>query len=217
MDLKGKRCIVTAGPTYEAIDPVRFIGNRSSGKMGVEIAKVLAHKNAKVILVLGPTQIRITNSEHIQIVRVETADQMYDAVMKYIEEVELGIFAAAVSDYKPIVVSNQKIKKSEDKIIMELVKNKDILGDVGLKKKSNQTIVGFALETENELENAKSKLKKKNLDMIILNSLQDKGAGFQVKTNKISIWDKYNNLVQYELKSKQEVAEDIVDYIQENF
>lgn len=217
MNLQGKTCLITAGPTYEAIDPVRFIGNRSSGRMGIEIAKVVAHRNAKVILILGPTSIRITNSEHIQIIRVQSADQMYQAVMQHIDRVDVGIFAAAVSDYRPAYPMEEKLKKSGETLTLELIKNKDILGEVGMNKKPHQLIVGFALETHNELEYAKSKLEKKNLDMIILNSLQDKGAGFQHKTNKITILDRHNNRVDYELKNKQEVAMDIVQYMEDNF
>ena len=217
MNLQGKKCLITAGPTFEPIDPVRFIGNRSSGRMGIEIAKEVAHKNAKVILILGPTGIKIANSEHIKIIRVKTALEMHKAVMQHMDEVDLGIFAAAVSDYRPKESVNEKIKKNEDTLTLELVKNPDILAECGANKRIDQVIVGFALETTNEMEHAQSKLKKKNLDMIILNSLQDPGAGFGYATNKITILDRYNNQVDFELKSKKEVAQDIVKYICEKF
>lgn len=211
--LKNKRCVVTAGPTYEAIDPVRFIGNRSSGKMGIALAAELSNRGAIVCLVLGPSSenipIGITN-----VIRVESSDEMYNAVMIEIEKMDIGIFAAAVADYKPKIIANNKIKKSEENFSLELIKTKDILREVGLNKRMNQFIVGFALETNNEVEYAKQKIVKKNLDMIVLNSLQNSGAGFRHDTNQISIIDKHNNQLDFELKSKIEVARDIVDVIE---
>lgn len=212
MILKGKKCLVTAGPTYEAIDPVRFIGNRSSGKMGIEIAGQLAEKGAEVVLVLGPSTQSIP--QNITCIKVESSEQMYDAVMSNISTMDIGIFSAAVADYKPKFIANEKIKKSDAKFSIELVKTKDILKEVGINKSPNQFIVGFALETNNEIENAKSKLERKNLDVIILNSLKNKGAGFQHDTNQISILDRQNNITHFELKTKKEVARDIVDYIE---
>jgi phosphopantothenoylcysteine decarboxylase / phosphopantothenate---cysteine ligase len=210
--LKGKKCLVTAGPTYEAIDPVRFIGNRSSGKMGIEIARELAERGAKVHLILGPSSQPIP--ENIKYTRVESAEQMYQAVMRKKEWLDIGIFSAAVADYTPKFVADEKIKKTDEEFSIELVKTKDILKEVGLNKKENQFIVGFALETNKEIEHAKAKLERKNLDMIILNSLKNEGAGFQHDTNQISILDRQNNITHFELKTKKEVARDIVDYIE---
>jgi phosphopantothenoylcysteine decarboxylase/phosphopantothenate--cysteine ligase len=217
MNLEGKICVITAGPTYEAIDPVRFIGNRSSGRMGIELAEFVGHRGAHVILVLGPSSIKINNSEHIRVIRVETAEQMYQAVSEYSETMDIGIFAAAVSDYRPAAIAGQKIKKSGDTMTIELIKNKDILAEVGKRKKPNQILVGFALETNDEIEHAKSKLERKNLDMIVMNSLRDEGAGFQHLTNKVTILDRNNNIQKFELKTKREVARDIVQYIEDKF
>jgi len=212
--LKGKKCLVTAGPTYEAIDPVRFIGNRSSGKMGIEIAKKLSQEGAEVILVIGPTSQPLSEDICKEIIRVESSEEMYLAVMSHINQVEIGVFSAAVADYKPKLVATEKLKKNENELTIELVKTKDILKEVGLNKKPNQFIVGFALETNNEIDNAISKLNRKNLDMIVLNSLKNEGAGFQHDTNQISILDRENNLINFELKTKTEVAKDIVNYIE---
>lgn len=212
--LKNKLCLVTAGPTYEPIDPVRFIGNRSSGKMGIAIAKELQDRGAKVILIIGATAEAIPANLY-KTIKVETADEMYRAVMAEIEQIEVGIFAAAVADYTPKIVAKEKIKKAGEELLLTLVKTKDILKEVGLTKKDTQIIVGFALETNNEQENALQKLQKKNLDFIVLNSLKNEGAGFQHTTNQISILDKYNNTRNFELKSKTEVAEDIVNYLVE--
>ncbi len=217
MVLEGKNCLITAGPTYEAIDPVRFIGNRSSGKMGIEIAQFLAEKKANITLILGPSNIPIPLSPNITTIRVESADEMYDAVMRNIATMDLGIFSAAVADYKPKYIFNEKIKKTDENLTIELIKNKDILATVGLNKRSSQIIIGFALETNNGIEYAQSKLNKKNLDMIVLNSLEDAGAGFQYDTNKITILDKYNNQKNFELKTKEQVAKDIIYYIEEHF
>ena len=195
------------------IDPVRFIGNRSSGKMGLEIAKELTARDAKVILVMGPSSLSIPDSI-TKLVRVESAQQMYDAVMDESESMDIGVFAAAVADYTPAVVADKKIKKSEDSFSINLIKTKDILKSVGAEKRENQILVGFALETNNEIENAKQKLERKNLDFIVLNSLRNKGAGFQHDTNQISIIGKENKIDNFELKSKSEVAVDIVDAIE---
>ena len=211
LPLKGKKILITAGPTYEAIDPVRFIGNHSSGKMGFEIAKSAANLGAEVILVSGPTYLSVSHSL-IQVVPVVSAQQMYDACHKYFNEVDVAIAAAAVADYKPKVVANQKIKKSEASFSIELEKTKDILESLG-KIKNKQFLIGFALETENEIENAKLKIQKKNLDLIVLNSLQDEGAGFGKSTNKVTFIDQFFTIEPMLLKSKEEVATDIINKI----
>ncbi len=207
-----KRILVTAGPTYEPIDPVRFIGNRSSGKMGYAIAEVLAEKGADVILVSGPVTIQPKHA-NIRLVQVETAAEMFLACMNEFEQMDIGIYAAAVSDYTPKQVSTSKIKKQENELTIELVKTKDILKEMGRRKKASQILVGFALETDNEEANAREKVIKKNLDFVVLNSLNDQGAGFSTDTNKITIIDKYNIITKFELKEKRKVAEDIVDYL----
>jgi len=214
--LKNKKVLLTAGPTYEPIDPVRFIGNRSSGKMGYAIAEKLAAKGANVILVSGPVHIQAQHPS-IKLVAVETAAEMYDACHLYFKKCDIAILAAAVSDYTIASPSNMKIKKKADALTLELVKTKDILKSLGEIKQQNQILVGFALETNNELENATEKLKKKNLDFIILNSLQDAGAGFKHNTNKITIVDKNNKITKFELKEKFEVASDIIFYLENNF
>ena len=211
LPLKGKKILITAGPTYEAIDPVRFIGNHSSGKMGFEIAKSAANLGAEVILVSGPTYLSVSHSL-IQVVPVVSAQQMYDACHEYFNEVDVAIAAAAVADYKPKVVANQKIKKSEASFSIELEKTKDILESLG-KIKNKQFLIGFALETENEIENAKLKIQKKNLDLIVLNSLQDEGAGFGKSTNKVTFIDQFFTIEPMLLKSKMEVATDIINKI----
>ena len=210
LPLKNKTVLLTAGPTYEAIDPVRFIGNRSSGKMGYAIANTAASLGAKVILVSGPSFEKV-NFKSIEIIKVESADQMYIATHKYFEKADIVIATAAVADYKPANIAHQKIKKKDAKLQIDLVPTKDILASLG-KIKKEQFLVGFALETNNELSNAQSKLKRKNLDMIVLNSLQDKGAGFATATNKITIIDK-DAIKEFSLKSKKEVAKDIFDSI----
>ena len=184
-NLEGKTVLITAGPTYEAIDPVRFIGNHSSGKMGFSLAEEAVKRGAKVILISGPTSQK-TSNKNIEIHRVTSAKEMCDEVFKYYEKVDIAIASAAVADYAPKIVAKEKIKKSEEEFTIELVKNPDILKTMG-EKKTHQFLVGFALETQNEEENAKSKLQKKNLDMIVLNSLRDEGAGFQKDTNKVKI------------------------------
>ena len=211
LPLKGKTVLITAGPTYEAIDPVRFIGNHSSGKMGFEIAKSAANSGAEVILITGPTSQKIEHS-FIQTIPVTSAEDMYNAVHEHYNNVDVAILSAAVADYKPKNVSDSKIKKKDETLTLELTKTKDILTSLGDIKK-NQFLVGFALETNNELENAKSKLNKKNLDLIVLNSLNDKGAGFGGNTNKVTIIDKQENITKFELKSKAEVAQDLMNII----
>ena len=211
-DLSGKLVLITAGPTYEAIDPVRFIGNHSSGKMGFALAEKCLEQNAKVIIICGPTQLDLQHP-NLNIVRVESAHQMFEKVKEYWGGSDIGIFSAAVADYRPKTKAIHKIKKSEEELSIELIKNPDILSWAGNIKKDNQILVGFALETNNLLENAKLKLDRKNLDIIVMNSLEDIGAGFAGDTNKISILDKHNNLINFELKSKSKVAFDIVEYL----
>ena len=207
LPLQGKNILITAGPTHEPIDPVRFIGNHASGLMGFELAKAAAKLGGKVILISGPTHLSVDDSA-IQLVRVVTADQMFDAALDHYDNIDVAICAAAVADYKPKTVADQKIKKKAEDFTIELIKNKDILMTLGERKK-NQYLVGFALETENELENAQAKLKKKHLDAIVLNSLNDAGAGFGKPTNKITFIDKNSTIKAFELKSKAEVALDI--------
>ena len=211
LPLVGKKVVITAGPTYEAIDPVRFIGNHSSGKMGFELAKQAANLGAEVILIAGPSHEHISHNL-IRRINVVSAEDMYNQVHKYYKNCTIAICSAAVADYKPKIVSNQKIKKSAQTISLDLVKTHDILASLG-KEKNNQFLVGFALETENELENAKLKIKNKNLDLIVLNSLNDSGAGFKSNTNKITIIDKLDNISKFDLKSKAEVSEDIFNEI----
>ncbi len=209
--LSGKKVLITAGPTHEAIDPVRFLGNRSSGTMGFELAKKAADLGAKVILVSGPTYLTIDHS-FIELIRVTSAQEMYEACHKYYQDVDVAICAAAVADYRPKHVATEKIKKQEGDLILELVRNPDILLSLG-ESKTHQFLVGFALETENELENAKGKLKRKNLDGIVLNSLKDDGAGFGEGTNKITFIDKNLEIKTFGLKTKPEVASDIWEEI----
>ena len=211
LPLKGKKILVTAGPTYEAIDPVRFIGNHSSGKMGYDIALCAAQLGASVLLVSGPTHCKAIHTG-IQILPVVSAQEMYDVCHTYFSQVDVAIAAAAVADYKPKNVASQKIKKSDAEFSIELEKTKDILYHLGDVKK-NQMLIGFALETENEIENAKLKIQKKNLDLIVLNSLQDEGAGFQKETNKVTFIDKNFNIQPMELKSKEAVAADIINKV----
>lgn len=210
--LTGKKAMVTAGPTYEPIDPVRFIGNHSTGKMGLAIARELQHRGADVTLIMGPTQVDMS-SNGIPIVKVKTADEMYRASNKVFEKSDIAIMAAAVADYAPVAIAKEKIKKKEDKLMLELTKTKDILKSLGEKKKEGQVLVGFALETNDEERNAADKLQKKNADMIILNSLNDPGAGFGYDTNKITIFEKGGQQFSFDTKSKSEAAKDIVDTI----
>jgi len=211
LPLKGKKVMITAGPTYEAIDPVRYIGNHSSGLMGYELAKAAANLGAEVILISGPSSLSIAH-EAITLVKVVSGDEMYGQAHMYYGNSDIVICTAAVADYRPKTIADQKIKKNEDSFVIELVKNKDILLSLG-KVKKNQFLVGFALETENELQHAKGKLKKKNLDAIILNSLNDKGAGFASNTNKITFIDKNSQIKAFELKTKADVAVDIFNEI----
>lgn len=209
LPLKGKKILVTAGPTYEAIDPVRFIGNYSSGKMGFDIANEAASLGAEVILIAGPTHYKAKNTL-VKVIDVVSAQEMYDACHLYFNDVDAAIAAAAVADYRPKFVADQKIKKTAAEFSIELEKTKDILSSLGAIKK-NQFLIGFALETENEIENAKLKIQKKNLDLIVLNSLQDKGAGFKKETNKVTFIDKNFEIEPMELKSKESVAADILN------
>ncbi|MDP4284275.1 MAG: bifunctional phosphopantothenoylcysteine decarboxylase/phosphopantothenate--cysteine ligase CoaBC [Bacteroidota bacterium] len=209
--LKGKKALVTAGPTYEALDPVRFIGNHSSGKMGVAIAEELTNKGAEVQLVLGPSGIEV--GKLIQTTRVTSANEMYEECLKDFSSYDIIVMAAAVADYTPEIKSGEKIKKQEKEFLLKLVKTKDILSKAGEMKSEQQTLVGFALETNNEKQNALDKLSKKNADLIILNSLNDPGAGFSHNTNKITIFDKNGKEYKFPIKSKKEVAKDIVNTI----
>lgn len=213
MQLSAKKVLITAGPTREPIDPVRYISNFSTGKMGFALAEECANRGAEVILIKGPTT-SVPKNDSIHVVSVTTAEEMYNACSQYFDESDVIIFAAAVADYTPKYPANTKIKKKENDFMLELVKTKDIAYELGKVKKAGHIHVGFALETDNEMDNALSKLEKKNLDMIVLNSLQDAGAGFQHDTNKITIVDKSRNVVKFELKSKAEVAADIINYIQ---
>ncbi|ARV08134.1 phosphopantothenoylcysteine decarboxylase [Winogradskyella sp. PC-19] len=211
LPFKGKKIVITAGPTYEAIDPVRFIGNHSSGKMGFEIAKAASNLGAEVTLVSGPTHQIISNSL-VSLKPVISAQEMYDEVHKHYKYCDIAILSAAVADYRPKQVAGQKIKKAGSTLTVELEKTKDILKSLGQEKK-NQFLVGFALETNNELEHAKGKLESKNLDLIVLNSLRDKGAGFGVSTNKVTFITKSKQVIENELKSKAEVAKDLMQQI----
>ena len=211
LPLKGNKVLITAGPTYEAIDPVRFIGNRSSGKMGFEIARTAADLGAEVILITGPTHESVSNNL-IQVCNIESAEEMYIEVRKHFVEVDIAILSAAVADYKPKFVADQKIKKKDATFTIELEKTKDILASLG-EVKNKQFLVGFALETNDELENAKNKLKSKNLDLIVLNSLKDHGAGFGVSTNKVTFITKSEEVIEQGLKSKTEVAQDLIQLI----
>jgi phosphopantothenoylcysteine decarboxylase / phosphopantothenate---cysteine ligase len=211
LPLNGKQVLITAGPTYEAIDPVRFIGNHSSGKMGFEIAKAAANLGASVILVSGPTHEKAEHSL-IKIIPVKSAGDMYRVVHEHFDNTDIAILSAAVADYKPKNVADKKIKKKDSTLQLELEKTKDILASLG-QIKQKQILVGFALETHNELENAIKKLKSKNLDLIVLNSLNDEGAGFGVATNKVTIINKNEKINKYSLKSKDKVAQDLMNEI----
>ncbi|OSZ80692.1 phosphopantothenoylcysteine decarboxylase [Chitinophagaceae bacterium IBVUCB2] len=208
--LHGKKAIVTAGPTYEHLDPVRFIGNHSSGKMGIAIAKELEERGADVTLIMGPTQVPIMPNG-ISLIKVTSAAEMYKACQKEFSTTDIAVMAAAVADYSPVNISPEKIKKKDDNLIVELLKTKDILKSLGEIKRSGQVLIGFALETNNEKSYAKDKLQKKNADMIVLNSLNDIGAGFGYDTNKITIFDKGGKEFNFDTKSKTAVAKDIVD------
>ena len=210
-ELKGKNFLVTAGPTYEAIDPVRFIGNHSSGKMGIALAEELTKRGGDVTLVIGPSSEKISST--IKVEKVTSAAEMYEACMVIFEKVDIAIMSAAVADYTPVAIANEKIKKKEEVFTIELTKTKDILKSLGEVKRKNQFLVGFALESTNEKAYALGKLKAKNADMMVLNSLKDKGAGFGINTNKITIFDKAENEYHFETKSKINVATDIVNTI----
>jgi len=215
LPLKGKKILITAGPTYEAIDPVRFIGNHSSGKMGYDIAYEAAQLGANVVLVSGPSHQTI-NHHLVDLIKVTSAQEMYDACHQHFLNVDVAIAAAAVADYRPKNVATQKIKKNDSTLTIELEKTNDILASLGELKK-NQFLIGFALETENEIENAKLKIQKKNLDLIVLNSLNDKGAGFGKPTNKVTFIDKNFSIEPLELKSKEDVAKDIIEKVLQHF
>ena len=211
-DFKGKKVVVTAGPTYEKIDPVRFIGNYSSGKMGLAIAEEFAGRGAEVVLVCGPVNLK-TSHPAIRRVDVESAAQMYEVTSKEFVNSDVAVLSAAVADFTPKEKADHKIKRGKDDLLLELLPTKDIAAELGRIKTVSQLLVGFALETNDEEMNALSKMQRKNLDMIVLNSLNDKGAGFSVDTNKVTILDKAGDKTVYELKTKVEVAKDIVDQI----
>ena len=213
-NFKGKKVLITAGPTYEAIDPVRFIGNHSSGLMGIEIARAFSDQGAEVTLVLGPSNISV-NKKNVNVLPVTSAKEMYEAATALFPKTDIAVLSAAVADFRPEVVADQKIKKNPDNdtFTIKLVKTEDILKSVGSMKTENQTVVGFALETENGLENAKKKLHTKNIDLIVLNEMNESGVGFKTKTNKVSIITKNDQVTTYDLKPKNEVALDILNAI----
>jgi len=210
-ELKGKKALITAGPTFEQIDPVRFIGNHSSGKMGVAIAEEMQKRGAQVTLILGPSDIEVNAG--IKVVRIKSADEMFKACEKTFPASDIAVMSAAVADYTPVNIAKEKIKKTENDFSVQLTRTKDILKHLGTQKRPDQLLVGFALETNNEKENALKKLRTKNADMIVLNSLNDTGAGFGHDTNKITIFDKTGKEYPFETKSKREVAIDIVNTI----
>lgn len=212
--LAGRRILITAGPTHEPIDPVRFIGNHSSGKMGIALAEEAAFRGAQVHLLLGPSALS-PQHPNIKLQRVQTAVEMYDAALAAFPDCDAAIFSAAVADYRPAKRADQKIKKTEEALAVHLLKNPDIAAELGQRKKAGQFTVGFALETQDAETNAKGKLKRKNMDLIVLNTLEDEGAGFQHDTNKVSLLRKDNKKRRMELKTKQKVAADILDELQE--
>lgn len=211
LELTGKKILVTAGPTYEPIDPVRFIGNHSSGKMGAALAEEMQKRGAEVTVVLGPSDITINPG--VKVIKVRSAEEMFNACDKIFPNTDIAVMSAAVADYTPVKTAKEKIKKTENGLAVELTKTKDILKHLGANKKEHQFLVGFALETNNEKENALKKLQSKNADMIVLNSLNDAGAGFGHDTNKITIFDRTGNIFPFETKTKKEVAVDIVNTI----
>lgn len=215
-DLSGQHVLITAGPTYERIDPVRFVGNHSSGKMGISIAEECMARGAKVSLVLGPSKLSPEEAPY-KLIKVTTAEEMYKACDKLHKRSTISIFAAAVADYTPVTTAKEKIKKKSGNLKIELKRTTDIAGELGKRKTAKQIHVGFALETEKGESNAQSKLKRKNFDMIVLNSLRDKGAGFKGDTNKVTIFKKNGEIKKYPLKSKKKVAADIVNHIVEMF
>jgi phosphopantothenoylcysteine decarboxylase / phosphopantothenate---cysteine ligase len=211
-DMEGRRVLITAGPTHESIDPVRFIGNHSSGKMGVAIAKELSKRGADVNLILGPSSLEV-NLAGVHVQRVESADEMYKACLEKFPYSDIAVMSAAVADYKPLNQSKEKLKKHNSTLTLELTRTKDILQSLGKMKRKDQILVGFALENQNEREYALAKLTDKNADMIVLNSLNDDGAGFGYDTNKVIIFERGGQEFQYDRKPKQQVAKDIVDRI----
>lgn len=213
--LKGQKILITAGPTYESIDPVRFIGNHSTGKMGFSLAEEAVKRGAEVILITGPTHCSI---EHPNLQRIDilSAQELMAAVNDHFSSCSGGIFSAAVSDYRPAQKADQKIKKSDDELSIRMVKNPDVLFTAGQNKSDEQWLVGFALETQNAIVNAKGKLQKKNLDLIVVNTLEDEGAGFGHDTNKITLLDKNNNSINFELTTKKEAAANILSYVTEH-
>jgi phosphopantothenoylcysteine decarboxylase/phosphopantothenate--cysteine ligase len=214
--IAGKKVLITAGPTYEPIDPVRYIGNYSSGKMGIALAEKAVQMGADPILILGPVD-NVTLSPRIRVIRVTTADEMHAAAVREFPDSDVAILAAAVADFKPAEAYDNKVKRGDQGMTLRLVPTPDIAAALGQQKTNKQILVGFALETENELQNAIEKIRKKNLDYIVLNSLRDEGSGFGYETNKITIIDKSGNRKEYPLKSKIEVAEDILKYLQQQF
>jgi phosphopantothenoylcysteine decarboxylase/phosphopantothenate--cysteine ligase len=210
--LKGKKAIVTAGPTYEALDPVRFIGNHSTGKMGIAVAEALYLRGAEVTLIIGPTSQK-TKYQGINTTHVVSASQMYEVANSSFQTADIAVLSAAVADYRPVEVSDQKIKKTGEEFVLKLTKTRDILKSLGAAKRPNQVVVGFALETNNEKQNALAKLSAKNADLIVLNSLNDPEAGFGKESNKVTIFDKDGNEYSYPAKSKRAVADDISELI----
>ena len=210
--LSGKKVLITAGPTYEKIDPVRFVGNYSSGKMGFALAEVCAEQGAEVTLVCGPVSLQ-TSHPAIRRINVESAAEMYEAATKHFKKADIAILSAAVADFTPQTTSDKKIKRKGDDMVLRLQPTQDIAAALGAVKRKKQILVGFALETDNELENAVDKMERKNLDLIVLNSLRDKDAGFRVDTNKVTIIDRHHGLTAYDTKSKREVAKDIIEKV----
>jgi len=215
-DLKGKKVMITAGPTYEKIDPVRFIGNHSTGKMGIALAEECSKRGAEVTLVLGPSKESVSQLD-AKVISVTTGAEMFDACNENHAQMDICIFAAAVSDYKPVTTAEEKIKKSSDTLDLQLSKTTDIAKTLGMNKSGAQIHVGFALETNNEETHAKGKLEKKSFDMIVLNSLKDKGAGFAVDTNKVTVFTDKGQTLSFPLKSKREVAKDIINTLVDNY
>ncbi len=210
--LSGKKVLITAGPTYEKIDPVRFVGNYSSGKMGFALAEVCAEQGAEVTLVCGPVSLQ-TSHPAIHRINVESAAEMYEAATKHFKKADIAILSAAVADFTPQTTADKKIKRKGDDMVLRLQPTQDIAAALGAVKRKKQILVGFALETDNELENAVDKMERKNLDLIVLNSLRDKDAGFRVDTNKVTIIDRHHGLTAYDTKSKREVAKDIIEKV----
>jgi phosphopantothenoylcysteine decarboxylase/phosphopantothenate--cysteine ligase len=209
--------LLTAGPTYEPLDPVRFLGNRSTGKMGYALAEAFAEAGAEVTLISGPVQLAVPASARIRTLRVETAQQMYEAAAQVAPVADVWVFAAAVADYRPAVVEPEKIKKSGDTLTLTLVKNVDIAATLGQFKRPEQFAVGFALETTNELAHALGKLQRKNFDLVVLNSLRDAGAGFGHDTNKVAVLDRAGQVLNFELQAKTDLARGLVQLIQSRF